>query len=137
MEQIITEALESMELTSAQGRLLGYLAHCKEPPCPSDVEETFQLTHPTVSGLLSRLEQKGFLELLPDPSDKRKKRIHMLEKGWKCHERIRSTILENEAHTVQDFSAEERELFLNFLQRAVHNLGHNPSHLNPKEEKNK
>ena len=37
-EQAITEALEKLELTAAQGRVMGYLARCREPACPKDVE---------------------------------------------------------------------------------------------------
>ena len=55
--QAMDNALESMELTAAQGQIMAYLAHAKQPPCPRDVEAEFHLTHPTVSGILSRLEQ--------------------------------------------------------------------------------
>ena len=34
-----------------------------------------------MSGILSRLEKKGFIELRPDPADKRCKRIYVLDKG--------------------------------------------------------
>ena len=133
-DQAMTAALEKMELTAAQGRILGYLAHCKEPPCPSDVEEVFQLTHPTVSGLLSRLEQKGFVELRSDAEDKRRKRIHILPKGWQCHERIHQTIVDHDEQMLGDFSPQERELFQQLLRRAIQNMGHSPCHPNSKEE---
>ena len=55
-EQAITKALEEMDLTSAQGHIMSYLSHAKTPPCPRDLEEAFHLSHPTVSGLLSRLD---------------------------------------------------------------------------------
>ena len=61
-DQAITSSLAEMELTAAQGHIMGFLAHQKEPPCPRDIEEAFQLSHPTVSGLLSRLEKKEFIE---------------------------------------------------------------------------
>ena len=69
ISQNITSALGQMELTSAQGHIIGYLAQRQEPACPRDVEEQFRLSHPTVSGLLSRLEKKGFIEMRPDPND--------------------------------------------------------------------
>lgn len=126
ISQRMTSALGEMDLTSAQGHIIGYLAHCKEPPCPRDLEETFHLSHPTVSGLLARLEKKGFLELTADPNDRRCKRIHMLAKGWDCDERIYGTILENEERIVQGFSEEEKAQFADFLTRAAQNLGCKP-----------
>ena len=133
-DQSMTSALEKLELTAAQGHIMGYLTHCPEPPCPRDVEETFHLSHPTVSGILSRLEQKGFVELRPDPNDRRCKRIWVLPKGMECHEVMHSTILTNEERMVQNFTPEEREQFLNLLTRAIENMGHSPCYPKNKEE---
>ena len=79
--QSITHALEKMELTGAQGHIMGFLARSKTAPCPRDIENAFHLSHPTVSGLLSRLEKKGFIEFRADDHDRRCKRIHVLPKG--------------------------------------------------------
>ena len=124
----MTHALAQMELTAAQGHIMGYLAHCKQPPCPRDIEEKFQLSHPTVSGLLSRLEKKGFIALEPDPQDRRCKRISMLEKGWQCHELMHRTIESNEQRLVKDFTAEEQACFAVYLERAIKNMGGSPCH---------
>ena len=119
----MNSALASMDLTSAQGHIMGYLARRPQPPCPRDIEETFHLSHPTVSGLLSRLEKKGFIELRPDSADRRCKRIYMLPKGKQLNETMYQTILENEARVVAGFSPEEQELFASLLLRAIENMG--------------
>ena len=93
------------------------------------------MTHPTVSGLLSRLEQKGFIELRTDPEDRRVKRIYVLEKGIQCHEVMHQTIQNNEQQMVQGFTPEEQELFLSFLQRAIRNMGGDPTPRKFKEDK--
>ena len=134
-DQAMTNALETMELTASQGRIMGYISRCEKPPCPRDVEEAFQLSHPTVSGILSRMEQKGFLELRPDPDDRRCKRIYILPKGIQCHERMHQTILETEERLVQGFTQQEREVFFQLLKRAIDNMGHTPCHIKPKEER--
>ena len=130
----MTNALETMELIAAQGHIMGYLAHQKQPPCPRDVEKEFHLSHPTVSGLLSRLEQKGFIELRTDPDDRRCKRIYILPKGKECHDLMHQTILSNEQRIVDGFSPEEQELFGALLQRAIQNMGGSPCHRKHKEE---
>ena len=122
----MTNALCEMELTAAQGHIMGYLAHRKQPPCSRDIEEAFHLSHPTVSGLLARLEKKGFIEFRPDEQDRRCKRIYVLPKGQECNERIHNTILFNERRIVQGFSEEERAQFAAFLERATQNMGGNP-----------
>lgn len=125
-DQAMTEALAQMDLTAAQGRIMGYLAHRKTAPCSRDIEEEFHLSHPTVSGLLSRLEKKGFIEFRPDPDDRRCKRIYILEKGLQCNDIMHKTILENEERMVKDFTPEEKAQFLSLLGRAITNMGVSP-----------
>ena len=133
-DQAVSSALAQMDLTAAQGHIMGFLSHRKEPPCSKDTEEAFQLSHPTVSGLLSRLEKKGFIEFRPDPADRRCKRIYMLPKGHDCHETMHRIITENEEKVVAGFSEDEKQQFAALLQRAISNMGINPCHRNPKEE---
>jgi len=122
-DQAMTAALEEMDLTAAQGRVMGYLSFCKDPPCPRDVEETFHLTHPTISGILTRLEKKEFIEIYPDPADRRCKRIRVLPKGVQCHETMHRIILDMEDRIVRDFAPEEKEQFYDLLSRAITNMG--------------
>ena len=123
-----------MELTAAQGRVLGYIARRKEPPCSRDIEEAFQLSHPTVSGILARLEKKGFIDFQPDGKDRRCKRIRMLDKGRECTETMHRTIRENEERMVRGFTAEEKKQFLALLRRAIENMGVHSCHRTDKEE---
>ena len=136
ISQSMTQALGQMELTSAQGRIMGYLARRKEPPCAKDIEEEFHLSHPTVSGLLSRLEKKSFIEFRPDEKDGRCKRIYVSPKGLDCHERIFHVILENEKRVVQGFTQEEKEQFATLLTRAVENMGSQSNFQFEEEETN-
>lgn len=133
-DQTITAALEEQELTSAQGHIMGYLSRQTKPPCPRNIEEVFHLSHPTVSGLLSRLEQKGFIRLYPDPDDRRCKRIHLQPKGLQCHDTMHRIIQENENRMVRDFTPEEKEQFASLLQRAIANMGGGPCQFHSQEE---
>lgn len=133
-DRIMTEALAQMDLTSSQSRIVGFLARQPQPPCCRDIEEFFHLSHPSVSGILSRLEKKGFLIFQPDPADHRCKRIRLSPKGMECHQQIILTIDNIEQRIVQDFTAEEKELFSQFLDRAMLNMGCGPCQPSKKEE---
>lgn len=122
LEGRMNRQLQELDLTSAQGHIIGYLAHSERPPCARDLEQFFTLSHPTVSGLLSRMEAKGFVAVTPDPDDRRVKRIRLLEKGMACSRRIEASVKDNEETIVQGFTQEERALFADFLQRAIRNL---------------
>lgn len=135
-DQSMTAELEKMELTAAQGHIMGFLSHRQTPPCPRDIEEEFHLSHPTVSGILSRLEQKGFIELKTDPNDRRVRRIYILPKGEECHGRMHRVITGNEDRLVTGFTPEEKELFIQFMNRAIENMGGGPCPNKHKEEGN-
>ncbi len=130
--QTVSTALDEWGLTAAQGHILGYLASRQDPPCPRDIEVVFHLSHPTVSGLLARLEKKGFVELRSDPQDRRCKRIYTLPKGQELHLRMRQTIDDTEARLVAGFSREEQAQFMDFLERAIENVSPSKHHF--KEE---
>ena len=132
-DQFLSAAVTRMDLTPVQSRVMGYLAHRAEPPCAKDVEEEFQLSHPTVSGILSRLEKKDFVEFRPDPTDRRCKRIYVLEKGREHIAQIHRVINENEDRIVDGFTEEEKQQFAAFLERAIRNMGGSLCH--HKEEK--
>ena len=93
--------------------------------------------HPTVSGLLARMEKKGFISLLPDERDRRIKRIYIMEKGHKCTEMMHSTIQNNEERMVRDFTPEEKAQFAALLERAIINMGGSPCRPKHKEESRK
>lgn len=122
MEHLMNCQLQELDLTSAQGHIIGYLAWSKQPPCAKDIEKFFGLSHPTVSGLLSRMESKGFVELRPDEQDRRMKRVVLLEKGMACSRQIHRCILENDRKMMEGFSPEETELFLGMLCRVIANM---------------
>ena len=134
MGQAMNNALSSMDLTAAQGHIMGFITHRKNPPCARDIEEAFQLSHPTVSGILSRLEQKSFIEMRPDAQDRRCKRIYILEKGLQLEETMHQTIRATEEKLVENFSEEEKTQFAALLQRAIDNLGGHPCKRKHKED---
>ena len=133
-DQRMTQALMHYDLTASQGPILGYIAHRKSPPCSRDIEEEFNLSHPTVSGLLSRLEKKDFIEFRPDETDRRCKRIRVLPKGELCRETMDRTIRDLEHQIVKDFAPQEQELFHSLLLRAIENMGGNCCTPRPEEE---
>ena len=134
MEHAMNAQLQKLDLTSAQGHIIGYLTHSKEQPCARDIEEAFQLSHPTVSGILSRLEQKDFIEMRPDELDRRCKRIYIREKGLQLDEMMHQTVRSTEERMVQGFTEDEKAQFADLLRRAIDNMGGNPCKRKHKEE---
>lgn len=135
VDQLMNEALSQMDLTASQGCIMGYVNHCQSPPCPRDVEEQFDLSHACVSGILSRLEKKGFIALRPDEQDRRCKRIYVLEKGLLSHSLMHETIMSIEARMTAGFTAEESDTLVRLLDRVNQNMGGGESGCPDKERK--
>ena len=53
---------------------------CRESPTLKELAEIMGSSHQNVKQLLNKLEQKGFVEIIPDAKDKRKQRIVLTEK---------------------------------------------------------
>lgn len=118
-----TRDLEDLELTSSQGMVLGYLARNREDPVsPGDIGRHFGLSHPTVTGILQRLEAKGFVEYADDPEDRRRKRVAVTERALECHARILEGFANTEALLTVGMSEAERSQLLALLNRVAENM---------------
>lgn len=131
-KQRVDQQLLAQDLTAMQSYILRYLLDRRgEVVYPKDIEQRFRLTHPTVSGLLARLEAKGFITCTPDPDDRRCKRVAETEKAEQCHLGIHDTFRALEQQTLRGFTAEETATLLALLDRAIENLSGEKEELQP------
>ncbi len=85
MEKQANNALKSSDLTMAQMTALLILRKKPERQMSlKELERSLRVAQSTAAGVVSRLEQKGFLEAFGDPEDKRIKMIRMTEAGEQC-----------------------------------------------------
>lgn len=77
--------LEKDDLTSAQLRVLGDIMELEDAGVPEinqrALEKSVRVTHPTMTGLIQRLEAKGLVRTMPSPTDRRYKKIVSTEKA--------------------------------------------------------
>lgn len=136
-ERLHTEKAASIDLTPAQLFVLHYIAqHQEENICHKDIEKQFELTHATVSGIISRLESKGFILCHADECDRRFKNITITEKAKCCEDEIRNHIDLYEAQLISGFSQEEKALLIDFILRLLANVDVKLPAFGKKEEKN-
>lgn len=122
-KQRVDQQFQEMELTAMQSYVLRYLHdRAGEVVYPKDIERRFNLTHPTVSGLLQRLEGKGFLTCEPDPDDRRYKRVIPTEKSEDCQKQIWEHIQSIEARMTAGMSEPEIDTLVRLLDTAAQNL---------------
>ena len=121
LHRLCTNDIAEQELTSSQAYVLAWLAHQQQPAYPSDISKRFGLKHPTVSGILQRLDAKGFISFVPDP-DHRRKRILLTEKSRFCDEWLKTRISQNERMLLDGMSQEEIQTLCNLLDRVIGNI---------------
>lgn len=123
-EQAINKNCELSGLTGAQAFMMGYVvSHPEKPIYAKTLEQEFHLKHPTVCGILQRLESKGFITFATDETDRRCRRIVPTEKAISTHQQATSRLDDVDAQLLEGFSEAEAELFYTFLSRAAANVG--------------
>ncbi len=124
IEQKMNNDVLRMELTSAQVFTLHFLCkNEKKDICQKDIEAFFGLSHATVSGIISRLEAKGFIESVSAQDDRRKKLILPTEKAKKCDSIVEERIRETEELLLKNFSEQEKETLFMYILRMLDNIG--------------
>lgn len=109
-------------LTLTQTRVMGFLAEMGGQVTQKEIEEDLQVSHPTVVGLVSRMEQKGFVTTCPDLMDRRNKLVKLTERALDVEQVIDMTVQQHDAELLRGFSEEEQETLKRFLDRIICNL---------------
>ena len=125
LTQNMNNSITSLDLTSSQARVLGYLCYRtqrQEKGYPRDIERHFRFTHPTVSGLLQRLEAKGYLSSEPSTEDRRCKQILVTKRALEANQQVLDQLAASEQRLVSDMSRAEIIQLQSFLDRMIQNL---------------
>jgi DNA-binding MarR family transcriptional regulator len=87
-----------------------------------NIEHHFNLQHPTVSGILKRLEQHGFIRTETNEADRRAKNIFLTEKASVVDERAKKHQAQMEETFVKGFTQTESEALRQYLKRVLINV---------------
>lgn len=119
----VDNKMRSQDLTLAQvGVLLGLKNSPEKQLSMKELEKNIHVAQSTVVGIVSRLEQKGFVESYGDSSDKRIKLVQLTESGA---ERIRGAeqdMVETEQFILSGLTETEQEIFFSLLKKVRNGL---------------
>lgn len=111
------------ELTIMHGRILGYLKHNQDRDVfQKDIEEAFNITRSSVTGVVKLMEQKGYIRRESVAGDARLKKLCLTELGDQVCERSFQVFLDVEALAMQGFTPDEIDTFFSLCQRIRANL---------------
>ena len=77
---------------------------------------------PTVTGIIKRLEQAALVERRHDREDRRVVKVHLTDEGRSITAALYPSVQAFGNDTLRDFSENEKQHFLNMLQRIIANL---------------
>ena len=109
----LDEHLREMDLTGVQFGVLGQLARLEElgegEINQRALETASHVTHPTMTEIIKRLEQKGFIACKPSAADRRNKCISSTEKARALHREVDRVDEEVYSWLCEGLSPEQRE----------------------------
>lgn len=138
VEANLNKKAQQLDLTPTQLFTLHYLCENRDRKIVQrDIENKFDLSHATVSGIISRLEAKGFILCISSDDDRRYKTITVTEKAVTCDEDMHNFIMNTESELLNGFSAEEKIRFIDYIMRVIDNLKIELPHLGGEKEEDK
>ncbi len=132
-DRLLTGHMQSFDLTSSQAHILGFLGRNGGVAVHQrSIEDEFGLKHPTVTGLLSRLKNKGFVSFSADENDRRRKRISLTQKSIQILSDARRLIEETDEELFGGLPPVEQKELSAILDKVIANIRGN--HSFPKED---
>ena len=123
LEKQANNALRAKGLTMMQVSVLMALQQAADQRLSmKELERHFGVAQSTVVGIVSRLEQKGFVESFGDMADKRIKLVHITPAGKLCCAEAACQMDKAEETLLQGFSDEERKSLNRLLAKVADNL---------------
>lgn len=99
--------LKEFNLTFSQTRILAYLRSCGGKATQKEIEIFSAASHPTVVGIISRMEQNGYVETFFDAFDKRNKIVKLTKLASALGEDMEKRILEKDKKLMSSLSENE------------------------------
>ncbi|WP_346664099.1 MarR family transcriptional regulator [uncultured Merdimonas sp.] len=122
-EKDFNKRLRRLGITASQCAVLDYLfTSAKEEVTQRDIERALSLKNPTVTGLLKRLDEKGFVLIVPSNKDKRCKNVYPTEKAYDIQRRMETERKKIDKNLTLGMSRKEREALLNMLEKVLYNV---------------
>lgn len=123
IEADANRALEQYGITFSQARVLSFLLNSQDKvTIQKDIEEFLELKHPTVIGILQRMEAKGIIVSSVDPQDKRQKVITLTDTAFELEKAIADHVEDAERRMAEGMTGEELDTIKRLLYKVYKNI---------------
>lgn len=125
MEKRFNEVLNSIGITKSQVDILLYIYFNGKSNVlitQRNIEKEFNISNPTVTGILNRLEDKGFIKRIINEDDSRYKNIITLDKFNNIVCDVSKKINDSIDKLFEGFSFEDKKILNDLLSKLYNNL---------------
>lgn len=123
LEKRANNSLRADDLTMSQMVVLLALDRTEEKQMTlKELEKVIHVAQSTAAGIISRLEQKGFVECFGSAEDRRIKIVQLSEAGAQRCRASEQGMEEAEAHILSSLTEAEREIFTMLLRKVQNSL---------------
>ncbi len=122
-EKDFNQLLRTIGITASQCAVLDYLFRSSEEAVNQrDIEKALSLRNPTVTGLLKRLDEKGYILSVPSDRDKRCKNIYLTEKAYDIQRRMEADRKKIDKKLTLGMNKKEKAALEKMLERVLYNI---------------
>lgn len=114
--------MKQHDLTLSQERVLAYMMSEGGSVTQKNIEDHLKVTHPTVVGIVARLEKNGFVHCYLDPENRRNKIVELSERAYQIADEMKATIRLHEEMMLKGLSVEEVEALRSALLHIADNI---------------
>ena len=114
--------LEEWGLTLSQIRVLHVIGDHGGSVAQKELERILEVSHPTVVGLVSRMQKNGFVNVSVDTKDHRNKIVSFADKAFRHKVSMRWKHLEMDEHLFRGMTEEEISQAEMLLQKMYRNV---------------
>ena len=115
--------MKDQGLTMSQCMILEHLSNSpRDDLSQKAIERHFNLSHPTISGILKRLERNGFIKSEVSAADRRSKDISITDKARNIDDIAKKRMAEMEETILRGMSGGEAATLHALLMRVLYNI---------------
>ncbi len=114
-----SESLSKYGITPGQYGVLACLWK-DETLSPKEIATILRVENSTISGVLDRMQKRGLIDRVLNPNNRRSITVKATKEGMALKEPVMKTIDELNDLVLRDFSPQEREEFISYIKRIIH-----------------
>lgn len=114
--------LKAHDLTFSQAQVLVVIERSGGTIAQKEIEKILDVSHPTIVGLVNRLQEKGFVECEVDETDRRSKIVTLSEKAKLMGQLMREKRDQSDRELLEGLSEEEAQQLFVLLRKIYSNI---------------